>query len=71
MFGQTVKVNWNAKAQFSKYKTYSRKATDKPRNPPICRQPDVDVKKKVVVWPGQGTVEHVSKNDKTDADEVQ
>ena len=33
VFGQTVKVNSNAKAQFSKYKTSSWKASTNPRNP--------------------------------------
>ena len=33
-------------------------------------QPDIDAKKNVVVWGGQGTVEHVSKSDRKDADEV-
>jgi hypothetical protein len=33
-------------------------------------QPDIDAEKKVVVWRGQGTVEHVSKSDRKDADEA-
>src|SRR5215469_13580262 len=41
VLGQTVKVNSNAKAQFSKYKTCSWKASTNPGNP------KVDVQKKV------------------------
>jgi Domain of unknown function (DUF4136) len=44
MFGQSVKVNWNAHAQFSGYKTYSWKAAKNPGNPLFGQwvQPDVD-----------------------------
>jgi hypothetical protein len=60
---QAVKVNWNSKAQFSKYKTYSWKPATNPGNPLFAQwvQPDVDaklgavglqsaVKKRVWVW---------------------
>jgi len=31
----------------------------------------VDRVKKIVIWRGQSTIEHVSKNDRRDADQVQ
>ena len=53
VFGQTVKVNSNAKTQFSKYKTYSSKTSTNPGNPLGILMVDmVDVKKKV--WSGEG-----------------
>jgi len=67
VLGQTVKVNSNAKAQFSKYKTSSWKASTNPGNPE--RNPDGGREEEGGVWPGQGTVEHQSKSDK-DAHEV-
>ena len=33
VFGQTVKVNWNTKTPFSKYKTYAWKASTNPGKP--------------------------------------
>jgi hypothetical protein len=44
VFGQSVKVNWNARAPFSSYKTYSWKAAKNPGNPLFGQwvQPDVD-----------------------------
>jgi len=60
VFGQTVKVNSNAKAQFSKYKTSSWKASTNPGVP--ARNPGRE--EEGVVWRGQGTVEHKSKSDK-------
>ena len=68
VLGQTVEVNSNAKAQFSKYKTCSWKASTNPGTPSGILT--VDVKKKVVVWRGQGTVEHMSKSDRKDAEQV-
>ena len=43
---QHVKVNWNGKAQFSKYKTYSWKPAKDPGSPVFAQwvQPDVDTK---------------------------
>ena len=68
VLGQTVKVNSNAKAQFSKYKTCSWKASTNPGNPE--RNPDGGREEKGGVWRAQGTVEHQSKSDKKDAHEV-
>lgn len=71
VFGQTVKVNSNAKTQLSKYKTYSSKSLDKPGEP--ARNPDGGHGRREeegVVWRGQGTAEHMSKSDQKDADEV-
>ena len=43
-FSQSVKVNWNSKAPFSQYKTYSWRAASNPGNPIFAQwvQPDVD-----------------------------
>ena len=56
---QAVKVNWNSKAQFSKYKTYSWKPATNPGNPLFAQwvQPDVDAKLGAIglqfLYPGQ------------------
>ena len=68
VLGQTVEVNSNAKAQFSKYKTCSWKASTNPGTPSGILT--VDVKKKVGCGEGKGTVEHPSKSDKKDAHAV-
>ena len=66
VFRQTVKVNSNAKAQFSKYKTSSWKASTNPGNPLGI----MDVKKKV--WCGEGRERWSTSQRATrkDADEV-
>jgi Domain of unknown function (DUF4136) len=56
---QHVKVNWNTKTNFSKYKTYSWKDAKNPGNPIFAQwvQPDVDTKLAVAgvqfLYPGQ------------------
>jgi len=77
-YAQTVKVNWNSTAQFSKYKTYSWKPAANPGNPLFAQwvQPDVDTKLAAVglqfLYPGQGpdlyviySVRTVEKEDET------
>lgn len=75
---QSVKVNWNSKAQFSKYKTYSWKPAANPGNPLFAQwvQPDVDAKLAATglqfLYPGQSpdlyviySVQTVEKEDTT------
>lgn len=77
-YAQTVKVNWNSRAQFSKYKTYSRKLAANPGNPLFAQwvQPDVDAKLAATglqfLYPGQSpdlyviySVQTVEKEDAT------
>jgi hypothetical protein len=45
--------------------------TDTPQTLGILTIDIVDRVKKIVIWRGQSTIEHVSKNDKRDADQVQ
>jgi len=61
-------MNSNAKAQFSKYKTSSWKASTNPGTP--RRNPYGGREEEGVVWRGPRTVEHQSKSDKKIADKV-
>jgi hypothetical protein len=61
---------WNTDGETEGVPAVGTVTTDHPRTLGILTVDMVDVKKKVVVWRGQGTVEHMSKSDRKDAEQV-